>query len=193
MGTFENIKNIDMLLNEEELLCQMAEECVELVMAMEDLSSRGIVYGKSIVNGKETTYLDEVEEEIADILLVSSALLEKMKIDELLLTFFAKITFHAEESFQKIGIDRQRFEVKKTTMDVAKLALKLRRAMTKKNPTPISEAAATTDLIYWMAVQNGMMHGMINHFGFKRTYDIQLEKSERWIGRLQGSDVNEQE
>ena len=187
MGLFENIKNIGLLLDEEELLCQVAEECVELVKAMEDLSSKGVV------NGNGGAYLSEIEEEISDILLVSNALLEKMILDKTTLNFFAKITFLAEENLQKISISAQRSEVIKVTMDVAKLALKLRRAMTKKNYTPISEESARLDLIYSMAVQNGMVHCMINRCNFKKTYDIQTEKSERWIRRLQGSDVNEQE
>lgn len=193
-----NRQKIVELLGTEELLCQLAEECVELAQAVDILQQlRNYDLRKIRVENDFTKQLAEskaeCEEEFADVELVIAMVMASIGITATETDFINRIA-NSERTARKDKLNEANIvDLRMNCLKVSKNALKLRRALTKKNPTPISFESARMDLIYNAAILQGNMTFLTEYFGFENIYDVQEMKTKRWIGRLQGSDVNEQE
>ena len=172
-------------LNDEELLCQLAEEAVELAQATENYVE---LFFPAYCLGEEKELEDKVIEEIADVELVLSILMRQDETEELL-----KTLKKAEFSESDLKNDRAVCGViSKDCLILAKAALKLRRAMYLTNPTPMTEADARKALMDAVYGAVPVMRAWCEKIGASnKVADIRIRKAQRWAQRLTGGMGNE--
>lgn len=169
----ENKETVLQLMPAEEVILQFAEECVEL--------SRELL----VFNKTEYEMPTGVKEEAADVELVAEVLLDKVyaAYDRRILNSMVGSILIVVKDLGLIHIRRALHEV---CHDLAKAALKLRRARGGDNPTPITEEGAKEMLLCHIS----MMVALDSIF-FKNDVREQMEKikkmkMERWAERLRG-------
>ncbi len=181
MSLLSDINTVKCLLDEEELLLQLAEEAGELADAVIDYGhNRGSVADQMDV---DNTYSDKVLEEIADMELVVATLLPPEEIEEI---FSIMNRQENNDPVIKLYI-KQLFMVSfsRACLRVAKHSMKLRRAKNGKNPTPIPAEKARTDLfesIKFAMVLSRRMTTALD--GREKIVAISNEKAARWVDRL---------
>ena len=77
--------------------------------------------------------------------------------------------------------------------ELSQAALKLRRAMTGYNPTPITVAEADANLIEEAADVNLVLSFLLNDNNIAEMEEIKLRKHKRWLNRLEELRQNENE
>ena len=172
-------------LDDGELLCQLAEEAIELAKAAGEFEES---YFDAYCLGCEKELQDEVIEEIADVELVLSILMRQDETEALLETLKK-----AEFSESDLKNDRAVCGViSRDCLDLAKAALKLRRAMYLTNPTTMTEAQARTVLQGYVCGSVPVMRAWCEKIGASnKVADIKIRKAQRWANRLSGGMENE--
>lgn len=77
--------------------------------------------------------------------------------------------------------------------ELSQAALKLRRAMTGYNPTPVTVAEADTNLIEEVADVNLVLSFLLSDNGIAEMEEIKQRKHKRWLKRLEELRRNENE
>ena len=77
--------------------------------------------------------------------------------------------------------------------ELSQAALKLRRAMTGYNPTPVTVAEADTNLIEEVADVNLVLSFLLSDGGITEMEEIKQRKHKRWLKRLEGLRRSENE
>ena len=172
-------------LDDGELLCQLAEEAVELAQAAERYNE---LFFPAYCLGEEKGLEDKVIEEIADVELVLSIMMKQDETEELLETLK-----RAEFSESDLRNDRAVCDViRLDCLVLAKAALKLRRAMYLTNPTPMTEAEARKALMDAVYGAVPVMRAWCEKIGASnKVADIKIRKAQRWANRLSGGMENE--
>lgn len=176
-------------LDDEELLCQLAEEAVELAMASLDcLDHWGIMHRQP---EKWDKLIDAVVEELADVELVFY-ILGTAEESELLSSSFKKRWTHQYFKRWRLAV----WQILWSCLKLAKAAMKLRRAMNKKNPTPISVDSAREALMREICavIPLGRIFVHFKRLNSKvdgKIDDIKIRKAHRWAERLTGGMGNE--
>ena len=70
--------------------------------------------------------------------------------------------------------------------ELSQAALKLRRALTGINPTPVTAEEARANLIEEIADVYNVSGFLLETEDFLKIYDIVQQKRERWLKRLEG-------
>ena len=202
MSHFLKKQKIREMLGTEELLCQLSEECVELAMEVDRLyeyKQGGWTVGEFELGSREETekFLKHgIEEEIADVQLVANLAMSAIGISNCDVDYINKIADVELSHRRELPVNKTLKVTHNKCLEISKNCMKLRRAITTKNPTPIPFEEARMDIIYNVSLLYGMMHFLEQFFGFKDILMIEKNKTDRWYERLlemQGSDVNEQE
>lgn len=172
-------------LGAEELLCQLAEELTELSMAAMDVVDCAFeekTFKVDHETKKRTMMMDAMLEEIADVELVMEVMLaanEKRMIDDVM---------SSDKGTPLDGINWFSMvnAVSKKSLPIAKTALKVRRAMTRKNPTPVTWAEAHHAMIeglgHLLVMTNAVKGSAV--LGNKKVSAFKEKKAERWAKRL---------
>ena len=144
MNYNESKETVLQLLPAEEVILQFAEECVEL--SREILVFDVEADGRLLSNGTEYKMLSKVREEAADVELVADVLLDKIyaAYDRRILGSMVGSILIVVKGLGLIHIRKVLHEV---CHDLAKAALKLRRARSGENSTPITEEEAKEMLL----------------------------------------------
>lgn len=172
-------------LDDEELLCQLAEEAVELSMAAGAYAEG---YFEAYCLGSEEELINELVEEMADVELVVSILLKKEEAEELQETY--KMAHFTESDLRNTQAVSS--VIRDDCMEVAKAALKLRRAMGNKNPTTMSETEARVKLMGKICGSLPVVRALYQKFdSSNKVADIKVMKAQRWAQRLTGGMGNE--
>lgn len=183
MQIYEDIHEIVDRLDTAELLCQLAEECMELSLAVNETYEK-----ETASQNSEKGVLQEnrvkLEEEIADVQLVWGVLRSQLQPSLTELSFCSRITDQAEEDGLKENLYGIQYGLRTKVLEIGKTAMKLRRAITKKNPTPISEESARLDLLFSMSKLRGTLNALARKYGFENIRNIEEEKAARWLRRL---------
>ena len=172
-------------LDDGELLCQLAEEAVELAQATENYVE---LFFPAYCLGEEKELEDKVIEEIADVELVLSILMRQDETEELLKTL-KKAEFSESDLKNDSAVCGV---ISRDCLILAKAALKLRRAMYLTNPTPMTEADARKALMDAVYCAVPVMRAWCEKIGAsKKVTDIRIRKAQRWAQRLTGGMGNE--
>ena len=181
MGYLSDCCAVRCRLDDEELLCQLAEEAVELSMAARDVAG---VYCENEVfaTGAPSGGIDAMLEEIADVELVIEILLEEHEIH------IMNGVINSDRYAMLVGMNW--FSAVNMLGDrvlpLAKAAMKFRRARNGKNPTPVTWEEAKASLMASMAnvlALIGVVKGSAV-LGNKKVYAIKEKKAARWAKRL---------
>ena len=181
MSLLSDINTVKCLLDEEELLLQLAEEAGELADAVIDYGhNRGSVADQMDVYD---TYSEKVLEEMADIELVATTLLSQEEIRDIVVTI--NRPENNDPIVKQYITDLFIYKFSRICLDVVKNSMKLRRAKNGKNPTPISAEEARTNLyrsIKAVMIFSRRMTAALDGRGvIIRTSN---EKATRWVDRL---------
>ena len=172
-------------LDDGELLCQLAEEAVELAQATENYVE---LFFPAYCLGEEKELEDKVIEEIADVELVLSILMRQDETEELLKTL-KKAEFSESDLKNDSAVCGV---ISRDCLILAKAALKLRRAMYLTNPTPMTEADARKALMDAVYGAVPVMRAWCEKIGASnKVADIKIRKAQRWAQRLTGGMGNE--
>lgn len=131
MQIYEDIHMVGQMLDTEELLCQFAEECMELSMAahetyMIELDRNQAVDSSGLVESRE-----KFEEEAADVLLVAGVLKGHLHLSETENDFSRMICDQTEEIGREKNLFGMLDKLRTESLMIGKWAMKLRRARTK--------------------------------------------------------------
>lgn len=171
-------------LEDEELLCQLAEEAVELGMAALDCMDH---WGsRRLMPEKWNKIMDAAVEELADVELVFYVFGTAEELE--------RVSDSIKKAYKLPYSKRLRMTawlILWHSLKLTKAAMKLRRAMNKKNPTPVSLAMARETLVREICdvisfgrvfvhfdILNSKVDGKID--------DIKIRKAQRWAERLTG-------
>lgn len=167
-------------LDDDELLCQLAEEAVELAMAILDcLDHWGT---KHRIPEKWKDLLDGVAEELADVGLVWQII---GSADEMKLVNDAYEKESKQPYYKSPRMTAWR--ILWHCLRLAKAAMKLRRARNKKNPTPVSEDHARANILRAIGVVIPLGRIWMQFVGLEnKVEDIKIRKAQRWAERLTG-------
>lgn len=184
MQMYEDIFEISLMLDTEELLDQLAEECMELSLAAYENFEMEMGTRQNDCSTKLKTTKDKLEEETADVGLVWTVLKERLTLSDTEIAYCSRIIDQAEEDGLHENIFAIQEKLKTKPLVIGKMAMKLRRARTKKNPTPITAASARLDLIFAMSKLRGTLNALARKYGFENIRNIEEEKAARWLKRL---------
>ena len=183
MNYNENKETVLQLMPAEEVILQFAEECVEL--SREILVFNAEADGRRLSNGTEYEMLSKVREEAADVELVAEVLLDKIytAYDRRILGSMVESILIAVKGLGLIHIRKVLHEV---CHDLAKAALKLRRARSGENPTPITEEEAKEMLLCHISMMVALDSILFKNEEREQMEKIKEMKMERWAERLKG-------
>lgn len=91
-----------------------------------------------------------------------------------------------EKIKQHIPQDELLAQLAEECAELSQAALKLRRALTGINPTPVTAEEARTNLIEEIADVYNVSGFLLETEDFLKIYDIVQQKRERWLKRLEG-------
>lgn len=179
----ENKETVLQLMPAEEVILQFAEECVEL--SREILVFDVEADGRLLSNGTEYKMLSKVREEAADVELVADVLLDKIyaAYDRRILGSMVGSILIVVKGLGLIHIRKVLHEV---CHDLAKAALKLRRARGGENPTPITEEEAKEMLLCHISMMVALNSILFKNKEREQMEKIKEMKMERWAERLKG-------
>lgn len=185
----DNLKIVKKLLSKGEILCQLAEEAVELADAITEYKNRmdersaSFSLGNTLMNSPAEW--KGVLEEAADISLVIVVTLD-MIYDENERKIHKSIMDTMEVVAKALSGREILSSMNKLSHDIAKAALKLRRAMGAENPTPITEEDAKKKLLCHLSVFKVLFEEKFSENEKEDMERIKKEKAERWSMRLRG-------
>ena len=183
MNYNESKETVLQLLPAEEVILQFAEECVEL--SREILVFDVEADGRLLSNGTEYKMLSKVREEAADVELVADVLLDKIyaAYDRRILGSMVGSILIVVKGLGLIHIRKVLHEV---CHDLAKAALKLRRARSGENSTPITEEEAKEMLLCHISMIMALDTILFKNEEREQMEKIKEMKMERWAERLRG-------
>ena len=187
-----NLKIVENLLSKGEILCQLAEEAVELTRATFDfkLTGNNIPHYTRTIPYKMYTDWHQKEwkklrEEAADTLVAMDTVKniffspeEKGIVDSVLVSF--SVIADSLPDGEKLNL------LIKDALDLSKAALKMRRATGTENPTPITEDEARRTLICCCAALLSAINSVIDENEAVLLEETKIKKAERWSKRLRG-------
>ena len=91
-----------------------------------------------------------------------------------------------EKIKQHIPQDELLAQLAEECAELSQAALKLRRALTGINPTPVTAEEARANLIEEIADVYNVSGFLLETEDFLKIYDIVQQKRERWLKRLEG-------
>lgn len=91
-----------------------------------------------------------------------------------------------EKIKQHIPQDELLAQLAEECAELSQAALKLRRALTGINPTPVTADEARANLIEEIADAYNVSGFLLETEDFLKIYDIVQQKRERWLKRLEG-------
>ena len=91
-----------------------------------------------------------------------------------------------EKIKQHIPQDELLAQLAEECAELSQAALKLRRALTGINPTPVTADEARENLIEEIADVYNVSGFLLETEDFLKIYDIVQQKRERWLKRLEG-------
>ena len=188
----DNLKIVEKLLSKGEILCQLAEEAVELARATFDfkLTGNNIPHYTGTIPYKMYTDWQKKEwkklrEEAADTLVAMDTVKniffspEETGIVDSVLVSFSVIADSLPDG-EKLNL------LIKDALDLSKAALKMRRATGTENPTPITEDEARRTLICCCAALLSAINSIIDENENVLLEETKIKKAERWSKRLRG-------
>lgn len=185
----DNLKIVEKMLGKEEILCQMAEEAVELADALTEyknkMDERSPEFTLRNVLRNSPAEWNGVVEETADLSLVAIVTLD-MIYDENDRKIHKSIMDTMEVVAKTMSGREILGSMNKLSHDIAKAALKLRRAMNKENPTPITEEDAKKKLLCHLSIFKVLFEEKFSEKEKEDMERIKEEKAERWSKRLRG-------
>lgn len=187
MNYNESKETVLQLLPAEDAILQLAEECVELSKEFlifnntERRMSTGVMSTGVMPTG--------AMEEAADVELVAEVLLDKIYAadDKRILHSMVGSILIVVKGLGLIHIKESLHEV---CHDLAKAALKLRRARSGDNPTLITEEAAREMLLCHISMIMALDTILFNGKAREQMEKIKEQKMERWAMRLKGETEN---
>lgn len=175
----ENKETVLQLLPTDDAILQLAEECVEL--------SKELLIFNNTEYGMPTRVMPTgAMEEAADVELVAEVLLDKIyaAYDRRILHSMVGSMLIVVKGLGLIHIKESLHEV---CHDLAKAALKLRRARSGDNPTLITEEAAREMLLCHISMIMALDTILFNGEAREKMEKIKEQKLERWAMRLKGA------
>lgn len=91
-----------------------------------------------------------------------------------------------EKIKQRLPQDELLAQLAEECAELSQAALKLRRALTGINPTPVTADEARANLIEEIADVYNVSGFLLETEDFLKIYDIIQQKRERWLKRLEG-------
>lgn len=91
-----------------------------------------------------------------------------------------------EKIKQRLPQDELLAQLAEECAELSQGALKLRRALTGINPTPVTAEEARANLIEEIADVYNVSGFLLETEDFLKIYDIVQQKRERWLKRLEG-------
>lgn len=91
-----------------------------------------------------------------------------------------------EKIKQRLPQDELLAQLAEECAELSQAALKLRRALTGINPTPVTAEEARANLIEEIADVYNVSGFLLETEDFLEIYDIVQQKRERWLKRLEG-------
>lgn len=178
MGYLENCCAVRCRLDDSELLCQLAEESAELAAAAEKFVNDGhYMHGEHITID---VFMENMVEEMADVKLVAFIMMDEKDM--------AAATKHGEMDYlAEVTVDAKPYAemLWKQCMALTKAALKMRRTLDQKNPTPTTPEAAKCNLLMNLGLVLKKIERLAEEIGEKeKIQEIMDYKAERWAKRL---------
>lgn len=87
---------------------------------------------------------------------------------------------------EHIGESEMLCQLAEEAAELSQAALKLRRALTGINPTPVTAEEARANLVEEIADVYNVSGFLLETEDFLEIYDIVQRKRERWLNRLEG-------
>ena len=174
----ENKETVLQLLPADDAILQLAEECVEL--------SKELLIFNNTEYGMPTGVMPTgAMEEAADVELVAEVLLDKIyaAYDRRILHSMVGSILIVVKGLGRIHIKEYLHEV---CHDLAKAALKLRRARSGDNPTLITEEEAREMLLCHISMIVALDTILFNGEAREQMEKIKEQKIDRWAKRLRG-------
>lgn len=186
----DNLKIIEKLLSKEALLCQLAEEAAELAEAIyiymeAKRKSNSSLHTMICFIDTENMEWKGVVEEAADVSLVITTVLERL-YDEKDMKIYESLSDTMRVAVKQLRESENINAVQKIGLELARGALKLKRAMSDENPTPITEDDARNTLLCKVSVANALFEALFGESEKEEILKIKIEKAERWSKRLRG-------
>lgn len=178
MNYNESKETVLQLLPTDNAILQLAEECVEL--------SKELLIFNNTEYGMPTRVMPTgVMEEAADVELVAEVLLDKIyaAYDRRILHSMVGSILIVVKGLGRIHIKESLHEV---CHDLAKAALKLRRARSGDNPTLITEEEAREMLLCHISMIVALDTILFNGEAREQMEKIKEQKIDRWAKRLRG-------
>ena len=184
MGYMENCCTVRCKLDDSELLCQMAEEAVELAAAAEKFVNDG--HYMHTTRNTIDVFMENMIEEMADAKLVAFTMLNVKDMEEAVkhgeMDYLAETTVDVKPYAEALW---------KQCMALAKAALKLRRAMDNKNPTPATPEEARYNFLLNLGLVLKKIERLGGEIGeSEKIQDIMIRKAERWVNRLEKAECS---
>lgn len=178
MNNNENKETVLQLLPAEDAILQLAEECVEL-------SKEFLIFNNTEYGMPTRVMPTGAIEEAADVELVAEVLLDKIyaAYDRRILHSMVGSILIVVKGLGLIHIRKVLHEV---CHDLAKAALKLRRARSGENSTPITEEEAKEMLLCHISMMVALNSILFKNEEREQMEKIKEMKMERWAERLKG-------
>lgn len=182
MNYNESKETVLQLLPTDDAILQLAEECVEL-------SKEFLIFNNTEYGMPTRVMPTGAIEEAADVELVADVLLDKIyaAYDRRILGSMVGSILIVVKGLGLIHIRKVLHEV---CHDLAKAALKLRRARSGENSTPITEEAAREMLLCHISMIMALDTILFNGEAREKMEKIKEQKLERWAMRLKGATAN---
>nr|DAY66067.1 MAG TPA: hypothetical protein [Caudoviricetes sp.] len=182
MNYNESKETVLQLLPTDDAILQLAEECVEL-------SKEFLIFNNTEYGMPTRVMPTGAMEEAADVELVAEVLLDKIyaAYDRRILHSMVGSILIVVKGLGLIHIKESLHEV---CHDLAKAALKLRRARSGDNPTLITEEAAREMLLCHISMIMALDTILFNGEAREKMEKIKEQKLERWAMRLKGATAN---
>lgn len=182
MNYNESKETVLQLLPTDDAILQLAEECVEL-------SKEFLIFNNTEYGMPTRVMPTGAIEEAADVELVADVLLDKIyaAYDRRILGSMVGSILIVVKWLGLIHIRKVLHEV---CHDLAKAALKLRRARSGENSTPITEEAAREMLLCHISMIMALDTILFNGEAREKMEKIKEQKLERWAMRLKGATAN---
>lgn len=179
MNYNESKETVLQLLPTDDAILQLAEECVEL-------SKEFLIFNNTERRMPTRVMPTGAIEEAADVELVADVLLDKIyaAYDRRILGSMVGSILIVVKGLGLIHIRKVLHEV---CHDLAKAALKLRRARSGENSTPITEEAAREMLLCHISMIMALDTILFNGEAREKMEKIKEQKLERWAMRLKGA------
>ena len=91
-----------------------------------------------------------------------------------------------EKIMEYLGEAEMLAQLAEECCELGKAALKLRRVLDGKNPTPKTEEEARRDLVEEAADVHNVLEFLLNGEDYISAYYTTQKKRDRWLGRLEG-------